>query len=199
MHTARAVSPPGQTSRISGSVQVLSPSRRNSRSASRGCPFRPVQTAMLLRAARRKRLRITDVLAAGDASPSELAAMLAMPSNLLAHHVHVLEEAGIIIRRRSEGTGAAPICSSSRARSMAWPGRLDRRPSGCCSSVRPIPPARTWPLRCGGGPAQFRRYQRAPIRLMPLPPGRSLRPGGISCPCPGCAPVISARSAKTAT
>ncbi len=49
------------------------------------------------------RLRITDVLAAGDASPSELAAMLAMASNLLAHHVHVLEEAGIVTRRRSEG------------------------------------------------------------------------------------------------
>ena len=49
------------------------------------------------------RLRITDGLAAGDASPSELAAMLAMPSNLLAHHLRVLEEAGIIIRRRSEG------------------------------------------------------------------------------------------------
>ncbi|HEX4257626.1 MAG TPA: helix-turn-helix domain-containing protein [Streptosporangiaceae bacterium] len=49
------------------------------------------------------RLRITDVLAAGDASPSELAVMLAMPSNLLAHHLHVLEEAGVISRRRSEG------------------------------------------------------------------------------------------------
>jgi protein-tyrosine-phosphatase len=49
------------------------------------------------------RLRITDTLQAGDASPSELAAMLAMPSNLLAHHLHVLESAGIITRRRSEG------------------------------------------------------------------------------------------------
>ena len=49
------------------------------------------------------RLRITDVLAAGDVSPSELAAMLAMPSNLLAHHLHVLEQNGIITRRRSEG------------------------------------------------------------------------------------------------
>ena len=39
----------------------------------------------------------------GDAAPSELAAMLAMPSNLLAHHLHVLEQAGIITRRRSEG------------------------------------------------------------------------------------------------
>ena len=49
------------------------------------------------------RLAITDTLLAGDASPSELAAMLAMPSNLLAHHLHVLEQAGVITRRRSEG------------------------------------------------------------------------------------------------
>jgi ArsR family transcriptional regulator, arsenate/arsenite/antimonite-responsive transcriptional repressor / arsenate reductase (thioredoxin) len=49
------------------------------------------------------RLQITDTLLTGDASPSELAAMLAMPSNLLAHHLNVLEQAGIITRRRSEG------------------------------------------------------------------------------------------------
>ena len=49
------------------------------------------------------RLLITDTLAEGDASPSELSALLAMPSNLLAHHLHVLEQAGIIARRRSEG------------------------------------------------------------------------------------------------
>jgi ArsR family transcriptional regulator, arsenate/arsenite/antimonite-responsive transcriptional repressor / arsenate reductase (thioredoxin) len=29
--------------------------------------------------------------------------MLAMPSNLIAHHLHVLEQAGIITRRRSDG------------------------------------------------------------------------------------------------
>ncbi len=49
------------------------------------------------------RLQITDTLLTGDASPSELAAMLAMPSNLLAHHLHVLEQAGIVTRRRSDG------------------------------------------------------------------------------------------------
>ena len=49
------------------------------------------------------RLAITDTLLAGDASPSELAVMLAMPSNLLAHHLHVLERGGVIARRRSEG------------------------------------------------------------------------------------------------
>jgi protein-tyrosine-phosphatase len=49
------------------------------------------------------RLRIIDTLGAGDTSPSELAAMLAMGSNLLAHHLHVLDQAGLITRRRSDG------------------------------------------------------------------------------------------------
>ena len=49
------------------------------------------------------RLQIVDTLGAGDASPSELAAMLGMPSNLLAHHLHALEQAGLVTRRRSEG------------------------------------------------------------------------------------------------
>jgi protein-tyrosine-phosphatase len=50
------------------------------------------------------RLRITDALAGGDASPSELAALLGMmQSNLLAHHLRVLEEAGLVARRRSDG------------------------------------------------------------------------------------------------
>jgi ArsR family transcriptional regulator, arsenate/arsenite/antimonite-responsive transcriptional repressor / arsenate reductase (thioredoxin) len=49
------------------------------------------------------RLQIIDTLGAGDTSPSELAAMLAMGSNLLAHHLHVLEQAGLITRRRSDG------------------------------------------------------------------------------------------------
>jgi ArsR family transcriptional regulator, arsenate/arsenite/antimonite-responsive transcriptional repressor / arsenate reductase (thioredoxin) len=49
------------------------------------------------------RLQITDTLVAGDTSPSELAAMLAVRSNLLAHHLRVLEQAGLITRRRSDG------------------------------------------------------------------------------------------------
>jgi ArsR family transcriptional regulator, arsenate/arsenite/antimonite-responsive transcriptional repressor / arsenate reductase (thioredoxin) len=49
------------------------------------------------------RLRIIDTLSVGDASPSELAGMLVMPSNLLAHHLRVLESEGLITRTRSEG------------------------------------------------------------------------------------------------
>jgi ArsR family transcriptional regulator, arsenate/arsenite/antimonite-responsive transcriptional repressor / arsenate reductase (thioredoxin) len=49
------------------------------------------------------RLAFIDALGDGDASPSELGRMLAMPTNLLAHHLRVLEEAGLVTRHRSEG------------------------------------------------------------------------------------------------
>ena len=49
------------------------------------------------------RLAIVDQLMSADASPSELQASLSMSSNLLAHHVKVLEDAGVVRRMRSEG------------------------------------------------------------------------------------------------
>jgi protein-tyrosine-phosphatase len=51
------------------------------------------------------RLRIVDILMVGDISPSELADALGMASNLVAHHLKVLESAGVISRHRSEGDG----------------------------------------------------------------------------------------------
>jgi protein-tyrosine-phosphatase/DNA-binding transcriptional ArsR family regulator len=47
------------------------------------------------------RLRIVDLLGEGDASPSELRARIGLPSNLAAHHLKVLEQAGIVSRHRS--------------------------------------------------------------------------------------------------
>lgn len=49
------------------------------------------------------RLGIVDALRLGDRTPSDLAARLDLPSNLLAHHLDVLEEAGVIERRTSQG------------------------------------------------------------------------------------------------
>ena len=49
------------------------------------------------------RLAIVDQLMSADASPSELQASLSMSSNLLAHHLKVLEGAGLVRRMRSEG------------------------------------------------------------------------------------------------
>lgn len=49
------------------------------------------------------RLAVVDELCLGDKSPGELQAVLGLPSNLMSHHLKVLEEAGIIARHRSEG------------------------------------------------------------------------------------------------
>ncbi|TCC24841.1 helix-turn-helix domain-containing protein [Kribbella speibonae] len=49
------------------------------------------------------RLAIVDALVLGDAAPGELGALLGMPTNLVAHHLKVLEEAGLVVRGRSEG------------------------------------------------------------------------------------------------
>lgn len=48
------------------------------------------------------RLAVVDLLAARDASPREIATELGVESNLLAHHLAVLERAGVVERRRSE-------------------------------------------------------------------------------------------------
>src|SRR5947208_5489850 len=51
------------------------------------------------------RLAIVDALSLGDASPGEIARDLGMPTNLVAHHVRVLADAGLVSRGRSEGDG----------------------------------------------------------------------------------------------
>jgi protein-tyrosine-phosphatase/DNA-binding transcriptional ArsR family regulator len=49
------------------------------------------------------RLAIVDALTWGEASPGELGQRLGMGTNLLAHHLRVLEDVGLIRRHRSEG------------------------------------------------------------------------------------------------
>jgi protein-tyrosine-phosphatase len=49
------------------------------------------------------RLAIVDGLMVGDASPGEIAEWLNLPTNLVAHHLKVLQAAGVLTRHRSEG------------------------------------------------------------------------------------------------
>jgi protein-tyrosine-phosphatase/DNA-binding HxlR family transcriptional regulator len=60
------------------------------------------------------RLRIVDLLTTSDASSSELGAVLHIPSNLVAHHLKTLEDAGLVTRRRSEGDGRRSYVSLNR-------------------------------------------------------------------------------------
>lgn len=48
------------------------------------------------------RLRIVDLLTLGDVAPVELQRQLGAASNLVAHHVAILERAGLVTRSRSE-------------------------------------------------------------------------------------------------
>jgi protein-tyrosine-phosphatase/DNA-binding transcriptional ArsR family regulator len=50
-----------------------------------------------------RRSLIIDQLGVGDRTVAELGEIVGMPGNLLAHHLHVLEEADLIERRVSEG------------------------------------------------------------------------------------------------
>ena len=51
------------------------------------------------------RLLVVDAVTAGERSPTDLARALGMSSNLLAHHLRVLESAGLIRRTPSESDG----------------------------------------------------------------------------------------------
>jgi protein-tyrosine-phosphatase/DNA-binding HxlR family transcriptional regulator len=120
------------------------------------------------------RLQITDVLADGDASPSELAAMLAMPSNLLAHHLHVLEQAGIVTRRRSAG-------DRRRTYLRLLPGALD-------SLARPrVRMARRVLFVCTANSARshlaaalWRRASKVPAASAGTHPAERIEPGAIA-------------------
>ena len=60
------------------------------------------RVAILAALAEPNRLRIVDLLTMGDLSSSEIELLLELRSNLVAHHLRVLEKADIISRTRSE-------------------------------------------------------------------------------------------------
>ncbi|SCG56498.1 transcriptional regulator, ArsR family [Micromonospora echinaurantiaca] len=116
------------------------------------------------------RLAIVDALTLGDASPGEIAHALDMPTNLVAHHVKVLTEAGLLVRTRSEGDrrrtylrlrpetlatlGAPPlpgvgrvvfVCTHNSARSQLAAALWRHRTHGPAASAGTRPAARVHP------------------------------------------------------
>ncbi|CAN5368058.1 helix-turn-helix domain-containing protein [soil metagenome] len=70
------------------------------------------------------RLAIVDELIRSDRSPSELAARFCLPTNLLAHHLGVLERVGVIERTVSSGDRRKRYVRAVPA-AVATPGRVD--------------------------------------------------------------------------
>ncbi|GAB3841987.1 helix-turn-helix domain-containing protein [Micromonospora andamanensis] len=116
------------------------------------------------------RLAIVDALTLGDASPGEVAGRLGMPTNLVAHHVKVLTQAGLVVKVRSEGdrrrtylqllpdtlaalatprlTGVGRVvfvCTHNSARSQLAAALWRHRTRGAAASAGTQPAARVHP------------------------------------------------------
>ncbi len=76
------------------------------------------------------RLAIVDELSVSDRSPVELRRLTGTESNLLAHHLDVLEDVGLIIRKRSSGDGRRRYVQLERdaLRELVPGSRLARQP-----------------------------------------------------------------------
>ena len=113
------------------------------------------------------RLAIVDQLASSDRSPQELQEVVGVPSNLLAHHLDVLEAAGLIERSRSSGDGRRRYVHLIHAGS-AHLGPRARRVTGpvlfvcTANSARSQLAAGLWTATTG-----------APARQCRHPPGRA--------------------------
>src|SRR5262249_41022822 len=117
------------------------------------------------------RLAIAARRVLGDVSPGDLGRELGLPSNLLAHHLTVLEQAGVVQRSRSEGdrrrtyvrlrtaalavlsppsTRTAPrvvfVCTRNSARSQLAAAVGQRRSGVPATSAGPRPADRVHPL-----------------------------------------------------
>jgi protein-tyrosine-phosphatase len=120
------------------------------------------------------RLQITDSLLAGDSSPSELAAMLTMPSNLLAHHLHVLEQAGLITRRRSDG-------DRRRTYLQLIPGALESlTPPAARTARRVLFVCTANSARSHLAAALWRHTSNLPAASAGTHPGARIEPGAIA-------------------
>lgn len=117
------------------------------------------------------RLAIVDALRLSDRTPGELRRLVSLPWNLLAFHLGVLTEAGVVERRRSAGDGrrryvrllpdaldgleaAAPVraervlfvCTRNSARSQFAAALWQRATGRPCSSAGSDPAAEVHPV-----------------------------------------------------
>lgn len=120
------------------------------------------------------RLTIVDRLLLGDASPSELQRVLSMSSNLLAHHVAVLEGAGILRRVRSEG-------DRRRTYLQLIPGALDLLvPSAALQAQRVVFVCTQNSARSQLAVAVWNRRSRLPAASAGTQPAAQVHPGAVA-------------------
>lgn len=120
------------------------------------------------------RLRVIDLLGLGDQSPTELQSALAVSSSLLAHHLNVLEDAGLIARSRSE---------ADRRRSYVRliPGAFDHLvPSTSLAVPRVLFVCTANSARSQLAEALWRERSAVPVASAGTRPAAAIHPGAIA-------------------
>lgn len=120
------------------------------------------------------RLAIIDRLLLGDASPSELGQELGLPSNLLAHHLKLLDQVGMIERSRSEGDRRRTylhLCVEALADTMPAPLRTAPRVVFVCThnSARSHLAAALW-----------KRHSTIPVASAGTQPAQRVHPRAVA-------------------
>lgn len=140
------------------------------------------------------RLRVIDSLEVGDVSPRDLAAALGMSSNLLAHHLKVLEAAGLVRRLPSESDGRrtyvrlAPEALAALGRFPTPPLPMGRVVFVCSgNSARSQLAAAVWANRTG-----------RPVSSAGTRPAARIHPGTVRVARRHGLPLLADRPASTA-
>jgi protein-tyrosine-phosphatase len=120
------------------------------------------------------RLAIVDALLLGDASPTELQQLLDMASNLLAHHLRILEKVGVLTRHRSEA-------DRRRTYLTLAPGAFDSlRPATVHEAVRVVFVCTHNSARSQLAAAMWNETNPVPATSAGTNPASAVHPGAIA-------------------
>jgi protein-tyrosine-phosphatase len=120
------------------------------------------------------RLRIVDRLAGSDATPTDLQRMLGIGSNLLAHHLRVLEQEGLLLRRRSDA-------DRRRSYLRLVPGALDALlPTPVSSAARVVFVCTANSARSQLAAALWSRVSVVPVTSAGTHPAETVAPGALA-------------------
>lgn len=122
------------------------------------------------------RLRIVDLLGAGDASPGELGSRVGLSSNLLAHHLRVLQESDVVTRHRSHGDRRRTYL---RLRSGALDGLLRPEPLAVCEVGRVVFVCTGNSARSQLAAARWSQVSAIPVTSGGTRPAPAIAPGAL--------------------
>lgn len=126
------------------------------------------------------RLRIVDVLDAGDASPGELRTQLGLPSNLLAHHLKVLEQVAIVSRHRSHADRRRTYLRLHRERLVGLLPAASAQGTEVASVERVVFVCTANSARSQLAAALWQQVSPIPVASGGTHPGPAIAPGALS-------------------